>query len=109
MLFRSHCDKTFERVSDCNRHEKLHDEKQFTCCGSLKDGTNWGCGRTFPRDDGLDRHWKTKKGSECIRPLRKEEETLKTGKATPILDSDSLSLAPFLEPPVELRPSISPF
>jgi hypothetical protein len=105
----AHCDKTFERVSDCSRHEKLHDEKQFACCGSLKDGPNWGCGRTFPRADGLDRHWKTKKGSECIRPLREEEEALKSGKAAHILNSDSLSPAPFLEPPVELRPCASPF
>ena len=63
------CGKYFSRTKDRTRHQALHTEpKKFLCQGKAGD-TEWGCGRKFPREDGLVAHFRTEKGGKCIRPL----------------------------------------
>ena len=63
------CGKSFSRTKDRTRHQALHTEpKKFLCQGKAGD-TEWGCGRKFPREDGLVAHFRTEKGGKCIRPL----------------------------------------
>lgn len=63
------CGETFTRKSDCDRHEKGHGDKKFTCFGRLNDGSSWGCKSSFGRADKLADHIKSKAGQKCIRPL----------------------------------------
>ncbi|KAK3389796.1 hypothetical protein B0H63DRAFT_104197 [Podospora didyma] len=65
----SACGEQFTRKTDCNRHERGHGEKKFQCVGSLKDGTTWGCKRSFGRPDKLADHLRSKTGQKCLRPL----------------------------------------
>lgn len=78
-----HCGKAFARQHDRKRHEGLHSgEKKFVCRGSLKDASNWGCGRRFARADALGRHFRSEAGRLCIKPLM-DEEALEHGVAQP--------------------------
>lgn len=63
----SMCDLSFARASDRNRHEKTHEEPDFTCGGELPDGQRWGCGQRFVRADTLRNHHRTAAGQACIR------------------------------------------
>lgn len=63
------CGETFTRKSDCDRHEKGHGDKKFTCFGRLDDDSTWGCGTSFGRPDKLADHIRSKAGQQCIRPL----------------------------------------
>lgn len=63
------CGEAFTRKTDCERHEKGHGEKKFTCLGGLKDGSTWGCKSSFGRGDKLADHLRSKTGQKCIRPL----------------------------------------
>jgi hypothetical protein len=63
------CGETFTRKSDCDRHEKGHGDKKFTCFGRLNDGSTWGCKSSFGRADKLADHLRSKTGQKCIRPL----------------------------------------
>jgi transcription factor CRZ1 len=68
------CGKAFARQHDRKRHEGLHSgEKKFICKGELKQGGQWGCGRRFARADALGRHFRSKTGHICIKPLLDEE------------------------------------
>ena len=69
------CGKSFARLGDRTRHESTThtNEKTFACRGILKNGSAWGCGREFNRGDMLNRHWKSEKGKNCIRPKEQEE------------------------------------
>jgi hypothetical protein len=68
------CGKAFARHADRSRHERLHSyEKKFVCRGNLRDNTRWGCNRRFARPDHLGRHFRSKAGHVCIRPLIEEE------------------------------------
>ncbi|SCV00837.1 LAME_0G12310g1_1 [Lachancea meyersii CBS 8951] len=67
------CGKAFARQHDRKRHEDLHTgKKRYVCMGTLKDGTQWGCGKKFARSDALGRHFKTEGGKRCIAPLYEE-------------------------------------
>ncbi|KAG7664709.1 uncharacterized protein J8A68_001734 [[Candida] subhashii] len=69
-----YCHRGFLRKNDCARHENLHTkEKQYICRGYLKDGSEWGCGRSYLRAESLRRHFETAMGRECKRPLLEEE------------------------------------
>ncbi|KAH7308434.1 hypothetical protein B0I35DRAFT_464056 [Stachybotrys elegans] len=70
------CGKGFARLSDCKRHEKIHtNEEQHTCFGYLKNGDTWGCRKSFGRAETLrSHHQKSKRGRNCIEPLRREQE-----------------------------------
>ena len=68
------CGKAFARQHDRKRHEGLHSgEKKFVCRGTLKGGSQWGCGRRFARADALGRHFRSEAGRVCIKPLLDEE------------------------------------
>ncbi|GMF00313.1 unnamed protein product [[Candida] boidinii] len=54
---------------------KDHLNVLFVCKGTLKDGSNWGCGKRFARTDALRRHFQTESGKECIRPLIEENKS----------------------------------
>lgn len=62
------CSKTFAQQGDKTRHEHTkHTENTFRCGGSNSEGLSWGCGRNYPRKDGLlEHHSKTKKGKQCV-------------------------------------------
>lgn len=69
------CGKGFARRSDHNRHLSTHTgEKRHTCQGQLRDGTPWGCGRSFARADILASHHKSRAGRGCILPLEAEQQ-----------------------------------
>ncbi|KAF2735193.1 hypothetical protein EJ04DRAFT_395103, partial [Polyplosphaeria fusca] len=68
------CGKAFARQHDQKRHEGLHSaEKMFICKGILRNGEGWGCHRRFARAHTLGRHFRSKFGQACIRPLFEEE------------------------------------
>ena len=70
------CLKSFTREKDRNRHESSHTgSKPYICKGKLKN-SEWGCGRSFARSDGLKAHHKTRKGQKCIEPLLGDEAML---------------------------------
>jgi hypothetical protein len=62
------CSQTFAQKGDKTRHEQTqHTENTFRCGSSDSEGLSWGCGREFPRKDGLlEHHRKTKKGKQCL-------------------------------------------
>ena len=68
------CDTSFARFSDLKRHESKHFEKTHVCRGVLKNGEQWGCGKSFSRADILSSHHKSKTGSVCLLPLLQEQE-----------------------------------
>lgn len=78
------CGKGFARQGDRTRHQSTFHSgpKTFTCGGTLKNGTTWGCGRTFNRADVLTRHFKSEKGRTCRLPLE-EEEASEASASTP--------------------------
>lgn len=68
------CEQSFAREHDLKRHKPVHSgEKKFVCRGDLKDGKQWGCGRSYPREDALKRHFRSEAGQLCQKPLREEE------------------------------------
>jgi len=68
------CSQTFVREKDCRRHEAIHSVKKgFTCSGTLKNNTQWGCGRGFTRADALARHFSSALGKNCLQPLFAED------------------------------------
>ncbi|CAG9975887.1 unnamed protein product [Clonostachys byssicola] len=68
------CGKAFPRQHDRKTHESLHSgEKRFVCRGDLEAGGTWGCTRRFSRASALGRHFRTKAGRRCIKPLLDEE------------------------------------
>ncbi|KAG7664710.1 uncharacterized protein J8A68_001735 [[Candida] subhashii] len=72
------CDSSFYTKYDCKRHEDLHTNRnKFLCKGVLEDGTEWGCGKGFPRLESLRRHFKTIKGKKCKRRFMEEERRKK--------------------------------
>ena len=62
------CNQTFAQQGDKTRHEKAqHAENTFICGSSNSEGPSWGCGKAYPRKDGLlEHHRKTKKGKQCL-------------------------------------------
>lgn len=62
------CSEMFKLPNEQRRHERAkHQEKKFSCGGTLESGKSWGCGRMFARSDGLLEHQtKTKKGRRCL-------------------------------------------
>ncbi|KAK6216249.1 DNA-dependent ATPase fun30 [Pestalotiopsis sp. IQ-011] len=70
------CHKGFAREGDLTRHMKTHTgEKRFPCGGTLRNGSPWGCGRSFARADTLNKHHESRVGRACIAPLRQEGES----------------------------------
>lgn len=65
------CGKAFARQGDRTRHEsRSHSTpKSFVCGGTLENGKQWGCGKSFNRGDMLTRHHKSEKGRACRLPL----------------------------------------
>jgi len=63
------CGERFTRKGDCDRHERGHGDKTYTCFGRLKDRSQWGCKATFTRTDKLADHFRSKRGRKCIEPL----------------------------------------
>jgi hypothetical protein len=62
------CPKSFTRLKDKNRHQALHTgEKKFICKGRFRDGSTWGCGNMFGREDGLVAHFRSDSGWTCIQ------------------------------------------
>ncbi len=82
------CGMAFTRKADCDRHERGHGEEKFICTGSLKDGSTWGCQKSFGRQDGLVAHYRSKTGRRCIRP--KLEEKLREGGDIKMMENDTL-------------------
>ncbi|KAK8084664.1 hypothetical protein PG997_005935 [Apiospora hydei] len=70
------CGMTFVRQHDKKRHEETRhvEERRFICHGYLRDGSPWGCQRTFARADVLTDHHKSQNGRSCIRPLLEEKK-----------------------------------
>ncbi|KIW84080.1 hypothetical protein Z517_03326 [Fonsecaea pedrosoi CBS 271.37] len=74
------CGKSFARDDERKRHEKeVHSgEKKFLCAGNTKYGkpgsNSFGCGRGFTRLAGLESHWRSRVGKDCLKPLLDEEE-----------------------------------
>lgn len=69
------CGKGFARRSDHVRHLSTHTgERRHMCHGKLKNGTTWGCGRSFSRADILASHHKSRAGRGCILPLLEEQD-----------------------------------
>lgn len=72
------CSDCFAHHIELTRHSLLHTgDLRFTCRGSLRLGQSWGCGKKFPRADGLARHFKGAAGTLCLKPMTDEEESLK--------------------------------
>ena len=70
------CDHGFARESDYIRHMSTHSEKLYKCGGTLKDGSPWGCGKSFARADILSTHHKSKIGQICLTPYLQEQQDL---------------------------------
>jgi uncharacterized Zn-finger protein len=68
------CDHGFARESDYNRHMSTHSEKLYKCGGTLKDGSAWGCRKSFARADILSTHHKSKTGQVCLTPFLQEQQ-----------------------------------
>ncbi|KAK7943141.1 nacht domain protein [Apiospora aurea] len=70
------CGMTFVRQHDKKRHEETRhvEERRFICRGYLRDGSPWGCQRTFARADVLADHHKSQTGRLCIRALLDEKK-----------------------------------
>ena len=66
------CRQGFTRKSDRDRHQKGHSDGEFTCGNRLKDGSSWGCEKSFARADQLAAHLKSRVGRKCIEPLLRE-------------------------------------
>lgn len=62
------CGQRFAQQSDKTRHEQSqHGKRTFVCGDTSPQGPAWGCGKAFPRKDGLLEHQnKTKKGRQCL-------------------------------------------
>ena len=70
------CKRQFTRKFERDRHQRTHSEepdKPYKCSGQLKDGTTWGCGKSFIRADKLRSHFDTKKGRKCVQPMMAEK------------------------------------
>lgn len=72
------CGRAFARNNDRWRHMSSHKEGAFKCEGYLKDGTQWGCGKSFARADILSSHHKSKIGQKCILPFLQEQTSVTT-------------------------------
>lgn len=72
------CGRAFARNNDRWRHMSSHEEGAFKCEGHLKDGTQWGCGKSFARADILSSHHKSKTGQKCILPFLQEQTSVTT-------------------------------
>ena len=67
------CGQAFARESDRRRHMSTHEEGKFKCGGHLRDGSPWGCGKTFSRADILSSHHKSKTGQACLLPYTQDQ------------------------------------
>ncbi|KAI0550332.1 putative zinc finger protein [Xylaria curta] len=68
------CNKAFARLGDYRRHLNTHSgSRDFVCHGYLKNGSTWGCGKSFGRADTLKKHHESTVGRACIRPLQQEQ------------------------------------
>ncbi|KAG5984536.1 hypothetical protein E4U55_004319 [Claviceps digitariae] len=61
-------------TGSCSAFEKKQED--FLCCGELKSGGRWGCGRRFDWLHDFARHLKTPTGRKCIQPLYDEERLM---------------------------------
>ncbi|CAK37376.1 uncharacterized protein An01g13700 [Aspergillus niger] len=70
------CSKAFTRKEDCERHQDVHSntKEKYVCAGTLKDGTKWGCNRSFTRKDKLRDHFRPEKKLKCILPWLREKQ-----------------------------------
>ncbi|KAK8069384.1 hypothetical protein PG994_006000 [Apiospora phragmitis] len=70
------CGMTFVRQHDKKRHEETRHagERRFICYGYLRNGSAWGCQKTFVRADVLNDHHKSQSGRSCIRALLEEKK-----------------------------------
>ncbi|PYH69627.1 uncharacterized protein BO88DRAFT_443625 [Aspergillus vadensis CBS 113365] len=70
------CGKPFTRKEDCERHQGVHssDKQQYVCAGTLKDGTKWGCNKSFARKDHFKNHFRPEKKNKCILPWLREKQ-----------------------------------
>jgi WD40 repeat protein len=59
------CRKRFGRRRDRERHQKLHTKKGVFVCKGRWWGSDWGCGRSFNRQDNLVAHLRSKGGNAC--------------------------------------------
>ena len=67
------CGRAFVRKQERERHEASHRiERNFACHGTLESGAVWGCGRKFSRAEALNRHFKSKAGQSCLKPILDE-------------------------------------
>jgi len=67
------CSMAFARQNDCTRHQVIHTgTKKFACEGKLRDGTLWGCGLGFARQDKLRDYFRSETGRRCITPMLAE-------------------------------------
>jgi hypothetical protein len=87
------CRKAFARRTDCERHERLHSgAKTFVCRGTLGDSGHWGCLRRFARADALGKHFRSKAGQVCIRPLLEDEarEKMRAGNEQQVMTGNGM-------------------
>ncbi|KAG7888043.1 hypothetical protein KL936_004061 [Ogataea polymorpha] len=71
------CKQFFARHSDRRRHETNQHKNDggFVCGGVLKNGEEWGCGKSFKRKDGLTAHWRSQKAKKkCLRHITNPSE-----------------------------------
>ncbi|KAK8044973.1 hypothetical protein PG993_004997 [Apiospora rasikravindrae] len=71
------CGMTFVRQHDKKRHEETRhiEERRFICRGYLRDGSPWGCQKTFARADILTDHHKSQTGRSCVQALLEEKKS----------------------------------
>ncbi|KAI3393456.1 hypothetical protein diail_4252 [Diaporthe ilicicola] len=75
------CRKAFTRQNDRETHRALHSvERKFVCKGNLVNGQEWGCGSRFSRKRNLQRHYDSKFGRICIKPLLEERDRVRQWK-----------------------------
>ncbi|KAI1170610.1 hypothetical protein F4777DRAFT_583757 [Nemania sp. FL0916] len=82
------CGMAFPRKADCDRHKRRHEGQNFTCTGSLKNGSTWGCQKSFGRQDALVAHYRSKIGRKCMRP--KLEEKMREGGDIAAMENDKM-------------------
>lgn len=106
------CGAGFPRNWERQRHEKKHEDKAYICQGNLKDGSIWGCKKSFTRADILATHLKSR-GGTCIRPLmlQRLQEYAQQGEADGenIFTNQSGSISDTLLAAGKLLPSFKDF